>query len=110
MERVRYQQRPDRYEYTLTEHGVELWPAIDALCQWGASFMEGGSPRQFRHRDCGGSARPEVHCDRCGQELGAGDVVTYPTPGAPVSHAAQVAEPVRRELVRERPLLEPVRR
>ena len=109
MERVRYQRRPDRYEYTLTELGLGLWPAINALHQWGASFTGRDSPRQFRHRDCGGRPRAGVRCDTCGQELTTDDVVTFPTPGAPVSRIAALDESVGRELARERPLLEPVR-
>jgi DNA-binding HxlR family transcriptional regulator len=109
MERVRYQQRPDRYEYVLTERGQALWPAISALSQWGTTFMENGSPRQFRHHGCGGSVRAAVHCEECGAELTASEIVTFPTPGAPVSRASAVAEPVRRALSSEWPLLEPVR-
>ena len=109
MERVRYQRRPDRYEYTLTELGLELWPAIKALHEWGASLTGHTPPRQFRHRDCGGRPRAAVHCDKCGEELTVDDVVTFPTPGAPVSRIAVLEESVGHELARERPLLQPVR-
>ena len=33
--RERYQERPDRYEYALTQKGRDLWPAINALRAWG---------------------------------------------------------------------------
>src|SRR3712207_4660988 len=35
LERRLYQQRPERYEYCLTEQGQDLWPALVALMQWG---------------------------------------------------------------------------
>ena len=109
MERVRYQRRPDRYEYTLTELGRGLWPAINALDQWGAAFTGRVSPRQFRHRDCGGRPRANVRCEECGQELTTDDVVSFPAPGAKVSRITALDESVAHELRRERPLLEPVR-
>src|ERR1039458_8415602 len=30
-----YQERPKRYEYLLTDKGLDLWPTIVALLQWG---------------------------------------------------------------------------
>ena len=38
IERVRYQERPQRYEYRLTEKGLDLWPTIVALMQWGDRY------------------------------------------------------------------------
>src|ERR1700733_279844 len=35
IERLLYQERPKRYEYRLTEKGLDLWPTIVALLQWG---------------------------------------------------------------------------
>src|ERR1700757_294240 len=37
LERVRYQQRPDRFEYLLTERGRALRTPLIALMQWGDS-------------------------------------------------------------------------
>lgn len=35
LERRRYQDRPPRFEYRLTDRGLDLYPAIVALLQWG---------------------------------------------------------------------------
>src|SRR5262249_52054022 len=35
LQRRRYQERPPRYEYRLTEKGFELYPVLIALLQWG---------------------------------------------------------------------------
>ena len=35
LERRLYQERPPRYEYRLTEKGLDLWPTVVALMQWG---------------------------------------------------------------------------
>ena len=37
LERRRYQERPERFEYRLTEKGRDLWPVTMALMQWGDS-------------------------------------------------------------------------
>ena len=38
IERRPYQERPPRYEYLLTEKGLDLWPTIVALMQWGDRY------------------------------------------------------------------------
>src|SRR3954463_2348161 len=35
LERVAYQERPVRHEYRLTEKGIDLWPVVVSLLQWG---------------------------------------------------------------------------
>src|SRR3954463_8086860 len=35
LERVRYQERPERFEYRLTEKGLDLWPVVVSLLAWG---------------------------------------------------------------------------
>jgi DNA-binding HxlR family transcriptional regulator len=109
LERVRYQERPERYEYTLTERGLALWPVVAALAEWGRDLFPEGAPRRFRHRTCTSAVHTEVHCPDCGQDLSPLDVLTSPAPGATVSRGEHMAQPVRDALSRERPLLEPVR-
>src|SRR3954447_20336744 len=38
LRRVRYQQRPERFEYRLTRKGVDLWPILVALMKWGDKY------------------------------------------------------------------------
>jgi DNA-binding HxlR family transcriptional regulator len=109
LERVRYQERPERYEYTLTERGLALWPVVAALAEWGRDLFPEGAPRHFRHRTCTSDVHTEVHCPDCGQDLLPADILTSPAHGVPVSRAEHMAQPVRDELSRERPLLQPVR-
>jgi DNA-binding HxlR family transcriptional regulator len=84
LERRRYQERPERFEYRLTQKGLDLWPVTMALLQWGDRHYVGerGRPRIVRHRDCGGEVTGHLTCSRCGAELGPGDVVAEPGPGA----------------------------
>ncbi|MCX4985617.1 helix-turn-helix domain-containing protein [Streptomyces sp. NBC_00572] len=78
-----------RYEYRLTPKGVDLWPVLLALKQWGdvhAADPE-GSALDIRHSGCGAPVRVVVQCE--GEEratLGARDVTVRPGPGARPLH------------------------
>src|SRR5258708_7743128 len=56
LEKRRYQERPERFEYLLTEKGLELWPTIVALMKWGDRYATppGGPAVVLEHRGCGG--------------------------------------------------------
>jgi DNA-binding HxlR family transcriptional regulator len=83
LERVAYQQRPERFEYRLTEKGLGLWPVIVGLRHWGDEhYAEAGPPRLLEHRGCGGAVSVRLTCERCAAELGPRDVRTRPGPGA----------------------------
>jgi DNA-binding HxlR family transcriptional regulator len=83
LERVRYQERPERFEYRLTEKGIDLWPVIVSLVQFGDQYYApDGPPLVMTHKDCGGSVDAHRTCDRCGARLTARDVRAQPGPGA----------------------------
>ncbi len=71
VERRRYQERPERYEYFLTEKGLDLWPVLVALIGWGDRHEAGadGPPAVIVHKDCGGRVNDRRICERCGDEL-----------------------------------------
>ena len=73
MKRVEYQARPPRFEYRLTEKGVDLYPAIVLLMRWGDKWLDGGggAPLELVHRICGEVTRPLLDCDRCGRAIEA---------------------------------------
>jgi DNA-binding HxlR family transcriptional regulator len=48
LERVRYSERPERFEYRLTEKGRELRVALLALMQWGDRYVSDKPPRIAR--------------------------------------------------------------
>src|SRR5512144_1598110 len=41
LERQRYSERPERYEYRLTEKGRDLYPVLVALLRWGDRWLAG---------------------------------------------------------------------
>ena len=50
LERVRYSERPERFEYQLTEQGKALRVALIALMQWGDRYLMSKPPRIARRR------------------------------------------------------------
>jgi len=84
LERRLYQERPARYEYRLTEKGLDLWPVIVALMKWGDSYAApaAGPPVLLEHRGCGGEVDEHRLCTVCGSRLSVRDVVAVAGPGA----------------------------
>ena len=93
LERRRYQERPERFEYRLTDRGLDLWPAIVALMQWGDRHLaEGdGPPLVLEHRGCGGPVTDRRTCAHCGADLGVRDVHVTAGPGATEEIRAKLA-------------------
>ena len=50
LERVRYSERPERYEYHLTKKGRQLDVALAGLRQWGDTYLSKTPPRILRRR------------------------------------------------------------
>lgn len=74
LERRRYQERPARYEYFLTEKGLDLWPVMVALLKFGDKHLTSGEPPiRIEHKRCGGELDDRRICDRCGEHLGPRD-------------------------------------
>jgi DNA-binding HxlR family transcriptional regulator len=89
LEKRRYQERPERFEYRLTDKGRELWSVIYALAYWGDQHAApDGPPRLFLHRDCGGTINDRRICERCGAELDVRDVEVRDGPGLKGAAAA----------------------
>jgi DNA-binding HxlR family transcriptional regulator len=97
LEKRPYQQRPTRYEYFLTDKGLDLWPTIVALLQWGDKHevAAAGPPVLLEHKRCGGAVDEHRICAACGTRLMARDVVARPGPGASPDH------PLRRRADRQ---------
>jgi DNA-binding HxlR family transcriptional regulator len=86
LRKVPYQQagQRSRAEYRLTSKGLDLYPVLVALMQWGDRYESGpdGPPVLLRHRDCGEPVELQLSC-RAGHVLeSARDVTPVPGPGA----------------------------
>jgi DNA-binding HxlR family transcriptional regulator len=71
LEKTRYQEHPERFEYRLTDRGRDLYPVIVAMLQWGDRYLAGpdGPPVDLRHRDCGAPLEAAVVCSGCGERV-----------------------------------------
>ena len=80
LRRVAYQEHPTRYEYRLTDKGLDLHPVIMAVVHWGDRHYAGeaGPPLLHRHKTCGCDFHPVQTCSECGEPLDARAVETRP--------------------------------
>jgi DNA-binding HxlR family transcriptional regulator len=94
LERRPYQQSPERYEYFLTEKGLDLWPALIALLNWGDRYSSSpdGPPKIIIHKECGGQVSERGICESCGELLHARDAKQIPGPGSPLALAGASTE------------------
>jgi len=85
LERVRYQEKPDRYEYVLAEKGRDFYPVLAAMIAWGDHWLSGeeGPPIVLRHKPCGHDMTARVVCSECGEPISARDVRARLGPGYP---------------------------
>jgi DNA-binding HxlR family transcriptional regulator len=81
LERVRYSERPARYEYRLTRKGRDLTLAITSLRQWGDKYLSEKPPRLLRRKSDG---KPVVVAlvPKGTSVLRADEVESVPGPGA----------------------------
>jgi DNA-binding HxlR family transcriptional regulator len=84
LERHRYQEKPKRFEYHLTDKGVDLWPVLVSLMKWGDRHAApDGPPTLITHRDCGGEVDERFRCTKCGADVEARTAEARPGPAAP---------------------------
>jgi DNA-binding HxlR family transcriptional regulator len=89
LRRVPYQAEGERqrHEYRLTTKGLDLYPTLVALMQWGDRYLadDGIPPLALEHRDCGSPVHLGLVCE-AGHELsGARDVHPVPQSRTPSS-------------------------
>ena len=74
LERRQYCEHPARYEYRLTEAGLDLYPVIVALMRWGDEHLAGedGPPLVLEHR-CGHRLTAQLVCESCGEPVAPRD-------------------------------------
>ncbi len=85
-DRVRTEGENHRVEYRLTRKGVDLYPVLIALMNWGDTWLcdESGPPLTLIHRGCGAKTSPEMTCSNCGEHLVAREVVAIPRRPTPL--------------------------
>ena len=81
LERVRYSERPERFEYRLTPKGRDLNLAIAGLRQWGDRYLSEKPPRLLR-RKSDGTPVVAALVPKGSPALRADEVESVPGPGA----------------------------
>ena len=66
-----YQEHPPRFEYHLTRRGVDLYPVVVSLMQWGDRHLAGpgGGPVVLEHTSCGHRTELVPACRACGKPI-----------------------------------------
>ena len=86
LRRVPYQVpgRRTRHEYRLTEKGLDLYPVLAAMLEWGDRYLADadGPALDLVHRDCGEPIHLEVHCDSGHVVTDPREILTRPGPAA----------------------------
>lgn len=68
IERRQYSEHPPRHEYHLTQAGLELFPVMLALYQWGDKWAV-DTPALVRRHTCGQPVHVDLVCHHCGQPV-----------------------------------------
>ncbi len=80
--KVPYFERQERFEYRLSEKGLELYPVLLAMAKWADKWMDQGqgAPVHFIHSACGHQFTPVLVCSECRGEVHAKQVKSAFTP------------------------------
>jgi DNA-binding HxlR family transcriptional regulator len=98
--RARYQERPPRHEYWLTDKGRDLFPVIVALMNWGDRWATpaAGPPVVLAERATGKPLAPRLVCGKSGKPVELSTTLAIPGPGADARtrrRLEEIAEAIR---------------
>jgi DNA-binding HxlR family transcriptional regulator len=82
LERVRYREHPERFEYRLTKKGRELGVPLLALMEWGDRYVSDKPPRIARRRGDRSPISVRLVAGD-GSIVSPGELELVPGPGAP---------------------------
>ena len=85
--RTAYSERPRRFEYRLTDTGIDMYPVMLALLAFGDRWLSESQkpPIYLVHNLCGCVCRPTVACSHCRAEVNVRTVTYRDGPGAGLS-------------------------
>jgi hypothetical protein len=92
VDRVGHGEASAHSEYRLTDKGLDLWPVLVTLRQWGerwtGPWAEDGPPLALEHRGHGHALHAELRCADCGEPVDARSARVVPTAQALRERAA----------------------
>ena len=87
VERVRYEERPPRYEYRLADKGRALWPVLAAMWAYGAEWLfDEPTPGMLIDKQTGREVEPGVVDMASRKPIGQLDVRVVRRPSRPGGH------------------------
>jgi DNA-binding HxlR family transcriptional regulator len=99
LEKAPCRDAPAVHEYRLTPKGLDLWPVIVTLRQWGERWAgpwgRGGTPIQLMHRGHDHRLRAVLSCADCGEPVDARSGQVVPQASALREREAFAAEVAR---------------
>jgi len=85
LERRAYREGAKRtlHEYRLTEAGLDLYPIVVAIMEWGNRHtgLVNGEPVELVHAPCGHVTHPRLVCSECGETIDPHDMKPRRGPG-----------------------------
>ena len=96
LEKTTCREAPAFHEYRLTPKGLDLWPVLVTLRQWGERWAgpwgRGGSPLKLMHRGRDHALHAVLTCAECSEPVNARSGQVVPAPGALREREAFAAE------------------
>jgi DNA-binding HxlR family transcriptional regulator len=94
LRKVPYGESTSRFEYRLTERGMDLYLVMLAMLRFGDDWLAGNAPPPLllTHAGCGHECHPETICSHCRQTIRPHDVTYRDGPGAGFSPAADLPQ------------------
>jgi DNA-binding HxlR family transcriptional regulator len=83
LSKVLYQEKPERYEYRLTDKGRDMYPVLLALKQWGDKWLGYPPTVAFTHKTCGHKTEPQFTCSHCGKPIHVREMTPEPLHSSP---------------------------
>jgi DNA-binding HxlR family transcriptional regulator len=87
LKREEYQTNPARFEYRLTQAGLDMYPVLMSLRHWGDQYLAGrkGPPLRYEHLECNHIFDPVMTCSACARPVSPRAVRVMPNRGKRVS-------------------------
>jgi len=86
LDKVPSRDAPAFHEYRLTPKGLDLWPVLVLLRQWGERWAgpwgRSGPPLALQHRGRGHALHAVLACAECGEPVDARSAEVVPAPAA----------------------------
>ncbi len=92
IEKSRYEETRNRYEYHLTKSGLDLYPIFLGLMAWGDKWLNlpKGAPLSLVHDQCNKHFLPHIVCEKCGEPFTSRGVNYQYGPGWDVRYGGDV--------------------